>query len=45
MVCSKRIPFFRVGRSIRFDPNKIEKWLREGESPVENWDEKIKDWI
>ena len=29
LIADKRIPFFKVGRLIRFDPDEIMKWLDE----------------
>lgn len=37
-VCQRKIPFLKLGRVVRFDPDKIEKWLEEREvtpSPTE----------
>jgi excisionase family DNA binding protein len=29
-----RIPFYKLGRAVRFDPRKLEFWLRKKECPV-----------
>jgi len=29
-----KIPFYKVGRAVRFDPRKLEFWLRKKECPV-----------
>ena len=35
-VCHKKIPYIKVGRLIRFDLPKIEKWLEENSIGVYN---------
>ena len=35
-VCHKKIPYTKVGRLIRFDLRKIEKWLEENSVEVYN---------
>ena len=35
-VCHKKIPYIKVGRLIRFDLRKIEKWLEEKSVEVYN---------
>ena len=35
-VCHKKIPYTKVGRLIRFDLRKIEKWLEENSIEVYN---------
>jgi len=33
----KRIPYVKVGRLVRFDPKKIEKWIEEKTVEEKNW--------
>ena len=33
----KRIPYVKVGRLVRFDPKKIEKWIDEKTVEEKNW--------
>ena len=33
----KRIPYVKVGRLVRFDPKKIEKWIEEKTVKEKNW--------
>jgi len=33
----KRIPYVKVGRLVRFDPRKIEKWIEEKTVEEKNW--------
>ncbi len=31
LIADRRIPFFKVGRSVRFDPDIIDRWLADNE--------------
>ncbi len=33
----KRIPYVKVGRLVRFDPKKIEKWIEDKTVEEKNW--------
>lgn len=33
----RRIPYVKVGRLVRFDPKKIEKWIEEKTVEEKNW--------
>ena len=33
----KRIPYVKVGRLVRFDPKKIEKWIERKTVEEKNW--------
>lgn len=33
MVSKKRIPYYKLGKSVRFSPSKIEAWLEERSVP------------
>ena len=33
----KRIPYVKVGRLVRFDPKKIEKWIEAKTIEEKNW--------
>ncbi len=33
----KRIPYVKVGRLVRFDPKRIEKWIEEKTVEEKNW--------
>ncbi len=33
----KRIPYVKVGRLVRFDPRKIEKWIEGNTVEEKNW--------
>jgi len=33
----KKIPYVKVGRLVRFDPRKIEKWIEENSVEEKNW--------
>lgn len=35
-VCHRKIPFLKVGRLVKFDVRKIEKWLEENSVQVYN---------
>ncbi len=35
-VCQKKIPYVKVGRLVKFDSRKIEKWLEESSVEVYN---------
>ncbi len=35
-VCHRKIPYFKVGRLVKFDLHKIEKWLEETSIKVYN---------
>jgi len=38
----KQIPHLKIqGVGVRFDPLQIENWIKEGELPVCDWDERI----
>jgi excisionase family DNA binding protein len=32
--CQKKIPYYKVGRSVRFNPMKLEEWLNQREIKV-----------
>ena len=36
-VCQKKIPYVKVGRLVKFDMHKIEKWVEERSFEVYNW--------
>lgn len=35
LIAERRIPYVKVGRLIRFDPDEITAWLDRGRRPVE----------
>jgi excisionase family DNA binding protein len=37
LVAERRIPFLKVGRSVRFDPADVEAWLERAKVPVTAW--------
>ncbi len=36
LVRKRQIPYIKIGRLLRFDPNKIDKWREENSYDVEN---------
>jgi excisionase family DNA binding protein len=34
LVAERRVPYYKVGRLVRFDPNEIDEWLRDRRRPV-----------
>ncbi len=34
LVAERRVPYYKVGRLIRFDPDEIGEWLRDRRRPV-----------
>jgi excisionase family DNA binding protein len=37
LVAERRIPFLKVGRSVRFDPADVDAWLERAKVPVTSW--------
>jgi excisionase family DNA binding protein len=37
MIAEKRVPYLKVGRLVRFDPDEIAKWLIASRRPVEGY--------
>jgi excisionase family DNA binding protein len=34
LVAERRVPYYKVGRLVRFDRNEIDEWLRDRRRPV-----------
>ncbi len=34
LVAERRVPYYKVGRLVRFDPDEIGEWLRDRRRPV-----------
>ncbi len=34
LVAERRVPYYKVGRLVRFDPDEIGEWLRDQRRPV-----------
>jgi excisionase family DNA binding protein len=34
LVAERRVPYYKVGRLVRFDPDEITEWLRRERRPV-----------
>ena len=44
LVAERRIPFLKVGRSVRFDPIDVDAWVEQAKVPVTAWRHACGPW-